>query len=79
MFRMCRNIFGTGKAVFLDSGFCVAKDISELETKGVYEGDLINKRRYWPKGVPGEFIGTNFQDWDIGDVGMLETKTQENK
>ena len=31
MLRMCKNIFGTGKAVVFDSGFCVDKGITELE------------------------------------------------
>ena len=44
--RMCRTIFGSGKAVVLDSDFFVAKGITELESKGVYEIALIKKRRY---------------------------------
>ena len=68
MLRMCRPIFGTGKAVVLESGFCVAKAITELEAKGVYDGSMIKKRSYWPKGVPGYLIDTHFQDKEVGDV-----------
>ena len=53
MLRMCRHIFVSGKAVVLDSGLCVAKFITELEAKGVYAGELINKRHCWPKGGHG--------------------------
>ena len=60
MLRMCRPIFVSGKAVILESRFCVTKGITELEVKGVYAAYLIKKRRYWPKGVPGELVDTNF-------------------
>ena len=62
MLRMCRPIFGSGKAVVLDSGFCVTKVITELEARGVYAADLIKKRRYCPKGVPGDLIDSHFED-----------------
>ena len=45
MLRMRIPIFGSGKAVVLDSGFCVAKGITDIEAKGVYTTALINKRR----------------------------------
>ena len=57
-------IFGTGKAVVLDSGFCVAKGIVALEVKCVFAGALIKKRRYWPKGVPGDLIDEHFENMD---------------
>jgi hypothetical protein len=79
MLRMCEPIFGTGKAVVLDSGFCVAKGIVALEAKGVYASALIKKPPYWPKGVPGRAIDEHFADKDIGDVDMLEAKTEEGK
>ena len=60
--RMCRPIFGSGEAVVLDSGFCVAKGITEIEAKGIYMEDLIKKRRYWPKGLPGDLIDAYFED-----------------
>ena len=44
MLRMCRPIFGSWKAVVSDSGFCVAKVITELESKGVYAAAQIKKR-----------------------------------
>ena len=51
MLRMCRPIFGSGKAIILDSGFCVAKGITELKAKGVYAAALIKKRHYCPKSA----------------------------
>ena len=71
---MCRLILGTGEAVILDSEFCVAKGITELEAKDVYSGALIKKRRYCPKGFPGDLIDNNFQDKEVGYVGTIEEK-----
>ena len=79
MLRMCRPIFRSRKSVVLHSVFCVAKGITELEAKGVYTVALIKKRRYWPKGVPCDLIGTKFEDKEVGDVGMIEASTEYNK
>ena len=79
MLRMCRPIFGSGKAVVLDSWFCVAKVISEIESKGVYVEALINKRRHWMNGVPGNLILIHFEDKEVDDVGMMEARTEDNK
>ena len=40
---------------------------------------LIQKRCYWLKLVPGDLIYTHFEDNEVGDVGMLEAITQDNK
>jgi hypothetical protein len=74
---MCEPIFGTGKCVVLDSGFCVSKGIVALEAKGVYAGALIKKRKYWPKGVPGAAIDRHFANKEVGDVDMVEVMTEE--
>ena len=44
MLRMCKPIFGSGKAVLLDSGFCVNKDIKNIKTIGIYVISLIKKK-----------------------------------
>ena len=78
MLRMCDPIFGTGKCVVLDSGFCVSKGIVALEAKGVYAGALIKKHKYWPKGVPGApAIDRHFANKEVGDVDMVEVMTEE--
>ena len=68
MLRMCKPIFGSRKAVVLDSGFCVAKGITDLEAKVVYAAYLIKKWCYCPKGFPGDLIDTQFEDKEVGDV-----------
>ena len=57
MLQICEPIFSTGKCVVLDSGFCVSKGIKALLVVGVYAAALTKKRKYWPKGVPGDAIG----------------------
>ena len=76
---MCRPIFGLGKAVVLESGLCVAKGITEIGAKGVYAVAQIKKRRYQPKGFPGDVIHTNFEDKEVGDVVIIEAMTEDNK
>ena len=41
--------------------------------------DQIKKRRYCPKGVPGDLIDNQFQEKEVGDVDMLESRNQENE
>ena len=43
MLRICRPVFGTGKAVVLYSGLSVAKDITDIEYKCVYKAVIIKK------------------------------------
>ena len=78
MLRVCRPIFVSGKALILDSVFCVAIFITELKAKGVFAGFLINKRCCWSKGVPEDLIYTHFENKEAVDVGMIETGTQYN-
>ena len=79
MLRMCQPLFGAGKAVVLDSGFCVAKGVFDLEEKGVFAGALIKKRRYWPKGVPGALIDEQFENMEVGDFDMVMAATEEGE
>ena len=62
----------------MDSGFCVAKAITDIESKCVYAASLINKRPYWPRGVPGNLIDTHFEDKKFGDIVMIEARNEDN-
>ena len=73
---VCESLFSTRKAVVMDSGFCVTNEIVALAAKGVYAGALIKKRRYWPKGVPGDLVDQYFPDKKVGDVDMLVAATK---
>jgi hypothetical protein len=41
LLRLTERLWGTGKVVILDSGFCVLKGIVEVARKGVYAAALI--------------------------------------
>ena len=71
MLRMCRPIFGWGKAAVLNSVFCVSKGTTYIESKGVYEAALINIWHYWPKGVPFDHIDIKYENNEVSDVGMI--------
>ena len=45
----------------------------------MYAVALIKKRRYWPKGVPGDLIDTHFEDKEVIDVGMVRGKIEDIK
>jgi hypothetical protein len=72
LLHLTSPIWATGKIVVLDSEFCVLKAITELQKVGVYSSAaLIKKRRYWPKGIPGEDIKAYFMDKAIGFTNRL--------
>ena len=70
---MCELIFSTGKCVVLDSGFGVYKGITALLEVGVYAAALTKKRKYRPKGVPGDAIDEYFTDKDVTHVDIFPT------
>ena len=74
MVRMTKPIHHTGKVVVMDSGFCVAKGIIEMEKKGVFGQALIKKLRYWPKFIPGDAIDQRFENKEVGDTEVGEVK-----
>ena len=74
MLRMSRPLWGTGKVVVMDSGFCVAKGLCEMYHKGVYGHALIKKRRYWPTSVPGDKIDEHMENSEVGEVDALKRK-----
>lgn len=71
LLRLTRSLWGTGKTIVLDSGFCVLKGIVELKKKGVFSSALIKKRRYWPMYIDGDGIKTHFDDKPVGSVDVL--------
>ena len=76
MLWMCEPLFYMVKAVFVDSGFCVANGIVALGLKGVYTGSLIKKHLYWPNSVLGYITDRNFVVKKVEDVEMLQTAKQ---
>ena len=66
--RLTEPVWGTGKNVVLDSGFCVLQGLIELKKKGVYAHALIKKRQYWPKHVPGDNVITRDESPRQGQI-----------
>ena len=60
MVRMTKPLFGTGKAVVIDSGFCPLKGLVVMLVHGVYGMTVIKKKRYWPKYCKGDAIEACF-------------------
>ena len=53
----------------------VAKNITELEAKGVHAKYLINNWHFWQNGVPGDLVDTQFEDEEVSDVVIIEART----
>jgi hypothetical protein len=50
------RLWGTGKVIMLDSGFCVLEGLLALRQRGVYAFAIIKRKRYWPRHIPGDDI-----------------------
>ena len=71
LLHLTKPVWGTGKLVVLDSGFCVLQSLVELKKKGVYAHALIKKRRYWLKHVPGDDIIMHFTEKKVGETDAI--------
>ena len=49
MMRTTKPLFGKGKAVVTDSGFCVLKGLVEMLSHGLCGTTVLRKKRYQPK------------------------------
>ena len=47
--RMTRPIWGSGRAVIMDSGFGYVASMVQLKAKGLFATTVIKKKRFWPK------------------------------
>jgi len=74
LLRLTRSIWGAGKVVILDSGFCVLQGIIRLKINGVFALSLIKKRRYWGKGVPGDAMNDRLKGKPIGSTDAIHGK-----
>ena len=67
MWRMTKTLWGTGKTVIMESGFCVFKWLVGMYKRGVYDSAVVNKCRYWPSGINGNQINAHFEKKEIGE------------
>jgi hypothetical protein len=68
---LTKELWGQGKVVVLDSGFCVLEAICELKKKGVFSAAVIKKRRYWPKHIKGDEFKEHFGGTEIGHADCI--------
>ena len=66
-----KNIHVTGNIVVLDYGFCVLQRLMDINKKGVYGTDIINKRPYWTCYIYDKKINVTFIDKDVDAVDVL--------
>jgi Transposase IS4 len=71
LLRLTKQLWGTGKVVVLDSGFCVLQGLIELRKKGVFAAAIVKKRRYWPKHIDGDGIKTHFEGKAVGETDAI--------
>ena len=77
--RLTKGIWGSGKVVVLDGGFCVLKAIVKLRKSGCYAAALIKKRRYWPKYVNSDKIKKHFKEKEVGYVDSITGTLDETR
>ena len=70
LLRLTKSLYGTGKVVVLDSGFCVLQALLELKKVGIYAHAVIKKRRFWPKYCNGDKIDEHMREKNVGDVDV---------
>lgn len=77
MLRCTKPLWGSGKVVVMDSGFCVAVGLREMFKKGVYGHALIKMKRYWPRDVPGDDIDALMSNNSVGEVDGVTFNTND--
>ena len=58
--------------VVMGSGLCLLEGLISMVEKDVLGSELINKRRYWTKGMPAEEIIWHMQNKEVGDVDKVQ-------
>lgn len=66
--RMTTPIWGSGRAVLLDSGFGYIPSVVQLKNKGLYATAVIKKKRAWPKHTQAEDAIQEMVGKDVGTI-----------
>ena len=72
LLRLTKTIHHTGKAVILDSEFCVLEASIALKKMGVFVTSVIKTRRCWPTHCPGCRCDTKMGPLAVGTVGAIK-------
>lgn len=66
--RMTESLQSTGTVVIMDSAFCVLQGLAELGKRGVFAATVVKKKKYWPRGVPGDEILAYMEHKPVGQL-----------
>ena len=72
LLKMSKVLYGTGKIVVLDSGFCVLAALVALQNVGVFAAVVIKKRRYWPRYIAGDTIDDHMKTVNVGKTDSVQ-------
>ncbi|KAG7340825.1 transposase IS4 [Nitzschia inconspicua] len=72
LLRMLTPMKGRGMVVILNSAYCVLQGLIQLRKIGIFASALIQKRRFWPKHVPGDMMDQHMSTKQVGDVDSLK-------
>ena len=74
MLEMTKPLYGTGKVVVAESGFCDCDGVVACHNKGVYVQAYVKKRSHWSKGVLGDDIDDHLRE---APLALCQTLVQE--
>ena len=63
----------------MHSCFCVLKGLPEMRKRRFHVISLINKRRYWTRGVHGDAINKYYRSKNIGDMGCISDEWDDTE
>lgn len=62
------NMPGRGHVMILDSGFQGLPSLKVCKDLGVFVINMFKKKKYWPKGIPGDEMKAAVKDKPLGSV-----------
>ena len=66
--RMTRPLWGSGRAVIMDSGFGYIPSVVRLREKGLFSTTVVKKHRYWPKYTKAKEAIAEMQGKEVGTI-----------
>jgi hypothetical protein len=77
--RAAEGIKGSNRVIGMDSGFGVLAALPELRKRGLHGTIVMKKKKYWPKGLPGDQILEALRMQEIGTTQVLVGKFKGEK
>jgi hypothetical protein len=68
------RIKGTNRIIGMDSGFGVLAALPELHKRGLHCTIVMRKKKYWPRGLPGDKILEALRMEEVGTTQVLVGK-----